>query len=195
MSSEKLNATRNRILEAAQRILEGEDPGKSRMNDIAKAAGISRQALYLHFPSRSELLVATARHLDAVHDVDAQLAASRAAQSGVERLDAFIEAFGNHIPKVWGVARAFMAMMDSDEAARDAWHDRMQGVRHGCAAAVANLERDGQLADHWTHDQATDWLWMLLSMRNWELLVRECGWSQGDYITQMQRSAREVLIG
>jgi AcrR family transcriptional regulator len=195
MSSEKLNATRNRILEAAQRILEGEDPGKSRMNDIAKAAGISRQALYLHFPSRSELLIATARHLDGVHDVDAQLAASRAAQSGVERLDAFIEAFGNHIPKVWGVARAFMAMMDSDEAARDAWHDRMEAVRHGCAAAVADLERDGQLAGHWTHDHATDWLWMLLSMRNWELLVRECGWSQGDYITQMQRSAREVLIG
>jgi len=40
------------------------------MADIAKAAGISRQALYLHFPTRVDLLVAMTRHLDAQNDID-----------------------------------------------------------------------------------------------------------------------------
>jgi AcrR family transcriptional regulator len=34
------------------------------MSDIAKAAGLSRQAVYLHFPNRAELLISATKHLD-----------------------------------------------------------------------------------------------------------------------------------
>ncbi len=195
MSSEKERDTRTRILDAAWKLLEGDDPRKSRMGDIAKAAGISRQALYLHFPSRTELLIATARHLDEVHKVDLRLEASRAATNGIERLEAFIAAWGNYVPRVYGVARAFIAMMPTDEAAAAAWKDRQRAVRQGCKAAILALSRDGTLDSEWDTKCATDWLWAHLSVENWERLVRECGWEQDHYVETIQRIARQVLVG
>jgi AcrR family transcriptional regulator len=192
MSSESSD-TRVRILNAAWKLLEAGDAHGVRMSDIAKEAGISRQALYLHFPTRAELLVATARHLDEVKNVDERLAASRAA-TGVERLDAFIDAWGNYIPEICGVGKAFMAMQDQDEAAAIAWKDRMQAVREGCEAAVAALRKDGLLASDWSARQATDILWTLLSVRNWEQLTSECGWSQRRYVEGMKQIARRVLV-
>lgn len=194
MSSKNSEDTRTRILNAAWKLLEGDDPQKSRMGDIARAAGISRQALYLHFPSRTELLVATARHLDEVYEVDLRLEASRAASNGIERLDAFIAGWGNYVPKVYGVARAFIAMMPTDEAAAAAWRDRQRAVRQGCKAAVLALDRDGMLDPEWDTKCATDWLWAHLSLENWERLVRECDWEQAHYIETIQRIARQVLV-
>ena len=164
------------------------------MADIAKEAGISRQAVYLHFPTRAELLVATTRYLDEVKHVDDRLAASRSAATGVERLSAFIEAWGNYIPEIYGVGKALLAMENTDEEASAAWSDRMQAVRHGCEAAVRGLARDGTLSPDRAADEATDLLWTLLSVRNWEQLVHDCGWSQGLYIDTMQQIARRSLV-
>ena len=44
-------------------------------------------------------------------------------------LDAFIEAWGNYIPEIYGVGRALMAMQETDAEARHAWESRMQLVR------------------------------------------------------------------
>ena len=56
------NPTPARILDAALALLR--EGGPVRMSDIAKAAGVSRQAVYLHFPTRAQLLIAAARRLD-----------------------------------------------------------------------------------------------------------------------------------
>ncbi|MGI9389771.1 MAG: TetR/AcrR family transcriptional regulator, partial [Boseongicola sp.] len=68
--------TKLRILDTTWKLLESGET-TVRMSDIAKAVGISRQALYLHYPSRADLLVATTRHIDSVKNVDARLARSR----------------------------------------------------------------------------------------------------------------------
>ena len=164
------------------------------MSDIAKDAGVSRQALYLHFPARSDLLIATTRHIDTVKDVDARLAASRNAKTGPERLDAFIEAWGNYIPEIYGVAKALMSMADADDAARLAWDDRMQAVREGCRAAVNALKRDGRLTPQHSTAEATDILWTLLSVRVWEHLTSDCGGAQPLYIEKTKALARRMLV-
>jgi len=186
--------TREKILKATWKLLE-DQPGESvSMATIAKAAGISRQALYLHFPARAELLIATARHLDEVFKVDERLAASRQASTGRERLDAYIDAWGNYIPEIYGISRAFMALQRTDAAAEAAWTDRMQAVRHGGAAAVKALKADGDLNPDLSQPRATDLLWMLLSVPNWEQLRQTCGWSQKAYIQQMKHLAQKTLI-
>ena len=193
MSSEN-SETRTRILDATWRLLEAGRGQGVRMGDIAKSAGISRQAVYLHFPSRGELLVATTRHLDTVKDVDARLVASRTATNGPARLAAFIEAWGNYIPEVYGIAKALLAMKDTDAAANLAWTDRMAAVRDGCRAAVEALERDGLLAPDFTVARAIDLLWTLLSVANWEQLTLECGWPQRRYVETTQAVAAKILV-
>ena len=81
--------TRTRILKAALALLEASQGEGVRMSDIAKRAGITRQALYLHFSTRAALLIATTYYLDEVKGVEERLVASRTAQTGVERLDAY----------------------------------------------------------------------------------------------------------
>jgi len=190
--SRKNLQTRTRILEAVWKLLES--GSSARMADIAKQAGLSRQALYLHFPNRADLLIATTRYLDEVKDVDARLLPSRSATSGPARLNAFIEGWGNYIPEVYGVIKALMAIEDTDEEARNAWNDRMDAVRQGCAAAVAAIERDGLLTAHLTKETATDLLWTLLSPTNWEQLTQRCGWTQDDYIRALKSLAHNALL-
>ena len=188
------NPTRDRILKSTLRLLEAGGAGAVRLSDIAKDAGISRQALYLHFPSRADLLVATTRHLDEMHAVDDRLEASRAAASGRERLSLWIETWGNYIPEVYGVAKALQAMKDSDADALAAWDDRMAAVRHGCAAAIAALKRDGALIDTLDETTATDILWSLLSISLWERLRKDCLWSQEAYVAFMHEMATKALV-
>ncbi len=186
--------TRKKILDAAWRALESDDPKATRMGDIAKLAGVSRQALYLHFPARTDLLIAVTHHMDEVNDVDGRLAKSRGAASGLERLDAFIDAWGNYMPLIAGVARVLIAMRLTDPDAGAAWDDRMQAVRHGCEAAVKALENDGALAARMSRAEATDMLWTLLSFENWTQLRYACGWSQRKYLERMKSMARRLLV-
>jgi len=164
------------------------------MSDIAKQAGISRQALYLHFPARSGLLIAAARYVDEIKGIDARLLGSRNAATGIDRLNAFIEEWGNYIPEIYGVGKAFIAMKDSDEAVAAAWDDRMQAVRHGCAAAIKALKTDGMLSADYSVKRATDILWTIVSVGNWEQLTIECGWSQKKYVEAVQRLAARSLL-
>lgn len=192
--SSKSEKTRARILEATLKLLKSGQPHLTRMADIAKAVGISRQALYLHYPNRADLLVAATKYLDEKVNIDESLAESRAAETGEVRLAAFIRAWGNHIPVIYGVGRALMAMSDADDEARAAWEGRMAAVRHGCAAAVAALSRDGTLRAGLSEDRATDLLWTVLSVRNWEALTQDCGWSQEDYLNEITRLARAAVV-
>ena len=193
MSSNKPD-TRTRILQAAWHLLEASNGKGVRMTDIAKRAGITRQALYLHFAKRSELLIATTHYVDLVKGSDERLAASRAAGCGVDRLNAFIEAWGGYLPEIHGVGKALLAMGDTDADAAVAWNNRMQDMREGCEAAIRALERDGQLSPAQTPDQATDMLWTWLSLRNWEQLTVTCGWSQAAYIKAMKSMAMEIFV-
>lgn len=186
--------TRTRILESAWKLLEAGQGQGVRMSDIAKAAGVSRQAVYLHFPTRAELLIATTRYLDEVNNTDERLAQSRAAQTGEERLSAYIEAWGNYIPEIYGIAKALLAMKDTDEEAELAWNNRMQAFRHGCEAAVRALKKDDMLASGLSVTVATDILWTVLSVRSWEHFTIECGWSKKKYVERLKSMAHRLLV-
>lgn len=165
-----------------------------RMSDVAKAAGISRQAVYLHFSSRAELMVATARYGDEVRGLDERLGSYRAASTGVERLEAFVEFWGSYIPEIYGIARALMAARETDEAARAAWGDRMGVVHEACRNIVERLNRDGKLASGWSLEEGADMLWAMLSIRNWEHLTIECGWSTDRYVGRMRALAKRTFV-
>ena len=193
MSSKNLD-TRSRILEATARILKQQGGCGVRMGDIAKETGISRQAVYLHFPSRTDLLIETTKYTGDLLNVEERLAPSRAAATGLTRLRLYIEFWGNFLPEIYPVAKALMMAQDTDEAAAAAWQDRMVAMKDGCRAAIEALQADGQLADGWTRPKAIDALWTMLLVPNWENLTMECGWSRREYIRRMQLIAERTFV-
>lgn len=186
--------TRETILAATAALLSEGGGSGVRMSDIARRAGISRQAVYLHFANRADLLIATTFYVDALKKSDERLAPSRAAKTGEERLEAYIEAWAGYLPEIYPIGRALIDMSPTDEEARSAWAQRMQDMREGCEAAILALKRDGRLAAGMAPAQATDLLWTLLLLPNWEHLTRTCGWSQKQYLKHITATARRLFI-
>jgi AcrR family transcriptional regulator len=193
MSSSELE-TRTRILEATRQLMEEHRGQGVRMRDVAEAAGISRQAVYDNFGSRAKLLVETTHYVDEVRGLEERRRHFREATTGVGRLEAYVEFWGNFIPEVYGMAKALLAVRETDEAAAAAWDDRMGAVRESCRTTIEALHRDGMLAPEWSRDEAVDLMWTMLSIRNWEQLTTECGWSTTQYVSRMQKLLKLTLV-
>ena len=193
MSSSELE-TRTRILEATRQLMEEHRGQGVRMRDVAEAAGISRQAVYDNFGSRAKLLVETTHYVDEVRGLEERRRHFREATTGVGHLEAYVEFWGNFIPEVYGMAKALLAVRETDEAAAAAWDDRMGAVRESCRTTIEALHRDGMLAPEWSRDVAVDLMWTMLSIRNWEQLTTECGWSTNQYVSRMQKLLKRTLV-
>ena len=192
MSSEKSD-TRRKILEACLALLEEGAGSGIRMSDIAKRAGVSRQALYLHFQSRGELIIAATLLQDEREGAQERLTASREATSGRARLSAFVQAWCGYIPVIYPVARTILYLAETDSEVASAWMQRMEDMREGCEAAIVALSRDGDLPGPFDVACATDLLWALLSVRQWELLCQQRGWSQESYAREMEAAALRLF--
>ena len=119
---------------------------------------------------------------------------SRAANAGTQRLMLYIEFWDYYLPDVYSTAKAMLLLRETDDAAATAWQNRMTAMRDGCRAIIDMLQAENTLADQWTRDTATDTLWTLLSISNWESLTIECGWSNQQYIDNIKSIADKTLL-
>src|SRR5580704_5218853 len=113
--------TRTRILEAALKRIDRSKGADVAMAEIAEAAGVSRQALYLHFADRTELLIAVAHHVDARRGLGAKLQAIRDAPDGVAAMLAMVALQAEDNPSLWPIARTFEVVRRTARAAEKAW--------------------------------------------------------------------------
>jgi len=165
------------------------------MGDIAKEAGVSRQAVYLHFESRVELMRATTKHVDEALGLDDRIAHVKKAADAREALVRFVEMWGNYMPEIYGLAKALLAVRDTDEAAAGAWDECMSCLRVAGGEIIDALIGEGALSVELEREEAGALLWTMLSIQNWEQLTVECGWSQRAYVERMTGMLRRVLIG
>lgn len=164
------------------------------MADIAREVGLSRQAVYLHFSSRSQLLVAAFQHLDESVKLNSRMKGFRKAKHAQQRLSRFITFWGQYLPEIYGVSRALMVAQAHDPAAAQAWAARLSALRDGCSTVIDGLHAEGLLAKGWSRTTGTDGLCAMLSVSSWEMYSRQCGWSDEDYIKRMKKMARSTFI-
>ncbi|MBZ0289792.1 MAG: TetR/AcrR family transcriptional regulator [Anaerolineae bacterium] len=186
--------TRLRILEETRRLMIEQQGKNVRLEDIAKAAGVSRQAIYMHFGSRPGLLVATARYLDDISGLDQRTQPIRDAANGIDMIRAYIEFWARYIPDIYGLAKALLNARDIDEAAAAAWDDRMKAVYQKCRDTVLCLVQDDLLAPEWTVETASDFFWTTISITGWEHLTLERGWTTEEYIERITRVLERTLV-
>lgn len=182
-----------RILDAALTLIGRKGDASVTMAQIAKAARVSRQAVYLHFADRAALMVALARHLDERLGLPADIQKMMDAPSGTEMLQAAVSIQARRNLSVWAVARALDAVRRTDKAAERAWQDRLNSRLDGCRAIVARLQAEGDLRAGIDQRGAVDLLWTITSLRVWEDLVLGRGWSAQQYQEQITRLLLEAL--
>ena len=182
---------RSRILDAALALIVKSGAADVTMAEIAKAARISRQALYLHFSDRATLLLALVEYVDQRRGLDAAIQRLVAAPDGTAAIREVVALQARMNPGVWGVARAVDAVRRRDKAAQRSWQDRHAHRLKGARMIVARLLREGTLNPQFDGDTAADLLWNLTSLRTWEDLVLERGWSAQKY----QKHLNALLMG
>jgi AcrR family transcriptional regulator len=185
MSSE--SSTRAKILSAALALIQRRGGADISLGDIAKAARLSRQAIYLHFADRADLLVALVRHVDGVRGLDEKLRKIREARTGITAMQEMVALQASDNPTLWPVARVFEAVRRSDPAVERSWQDRLENRLQGCRAIVAHLQRDNTLRPGLNPAVAAELLWTLTSLRMWEDLVIERGWPAKQYQEHVNR--------
>src|SRR5690349_13047150 len=87
--------TRKRILESTWRMMEKRQGQDQLISEIARAAGVSRAAMYLHGGTRAGLLIETVRYVDEANHVNERLQNLNADVMGVEALNAIVDFWGN----------------------------------------------------------------------------------------------------
>ncbi|HKF68745.1 MAG TPA: helix-turn-helix domain-containing protein [Vicinamibacterales bacterium] len=182
-----------RILDTALALITKRGNAHVTMAQIAKAARVSRQAVYLHFADRAALMLAVARHVDEKLGLPEEIRRMSEMPTAIAILDAMVSMQARLNPAIWAVARGLDAIRRTDAAAEQAWQDRLNDRLEGCRAIVARLQSEGSLRAGLDSAGAADLLWTLTSLRMWEDLVLERRWSAEQYKQQLTRLLRETL--
>ncbi|MBI4201806.1 MAG: TetR/AcrR family transcriptional regulator [Chloroflexi bacterium] len=171
-----------------------EQGAEVRLEDIAQRAGVSRQSVYVHFGSRTGLLLGMVQYVDEREHVDEQVQRVFQSPSALQALDAAVSVPAGFCPVVYPLAKLFMAGRYEDEAIRAAWDDRMQALHRLFRALVEWLDRDGVLSPEGDVDTATDVLWAWVSWQVWEQLVIDQGWSKERYEQYLRMVLRRTFV-
>lgn len=168
--------SRDRVLDVAWELAQSEGIERVTMATIARASGISRQMVYLHFGSRAGLLTEMARRSDRRSGFIAAILETRSLAPR-EALEALIRAWCAYIPEIEPVARQLQAAQLNGADGGQAWEDRMQAFREELRLAVARCP----LRAGWSVAEATDWIYARAHFTAWTHLVRERGWEPAKF--------------
>jgi AcrR family transcriptional regulator len=187
-----VSRTRERILATAREITEKQGAFPS-MSALARAVGISRQALYLHFPDRTELLLAYVAYHDDREQLAAGLATVRDAPDAAGRIRAWAHMQTWHNLRIAAVARALDATRHDDQAAAAGWDDRSADRMRDATAIVERLRAEGRLHPSWADDEAAVLLRELTSFRVWDDLVNDARIAPDRYVEIITAAALSTL--
>ena len=184
--------TRVKILQAAWDLMAAEAHLDVGMADIARAAGVSRQAVFYAVGSRSGLLLEMVRYRDSLGP-HVQRLGGIAQSSGADAstLHAYVDAWLDYLPEVYPVAIKLECASLSDEDAAAAWRDRIfeGGLRLGLDRVLDRIAARGGLRADLTARSAGDLCLTWLLPSAWRQLVVVLGWDAEAF-----RRSRHALV-
>jgi AcrR family transcriptional regulator len=194
MSSGGRPQTRTRILEAARAMFEELGYYDAALGAVAKKAGVSRQAIYLHFPSKADLLTALHLHIFATDVVPAlERHPVTDAVSALDALDAMIAVDIEVASKVWRIHEALQVARRQHPEVEETLRPREE-QRYGELLGLGRrLERERVLPSNMGVGTFADILWGLLGAGTFRSLVVERGWSLDQYGRWVRNTIRLQL--
>jgi AcrR family transcriptional regulator len=186
-------ATRRRILQATWELLEQQGAGV-RLVDVADWAGVTRQAVYLHFGDRSGLLVALVDFIDVSLGAIEIRAHIHGGATGVESLQRWIQTMSWYTAKIDRVTQVLESSQYQDEALAAAWRNRMGRRQQHVRSIVERIAAEGQLAEGWSVNATVDLIYVITMPGAWRELTRELGWTTEQYSQHLTRLIQAALL-
>lgn len=186
--------TRDALLTGARTILERDGFQALTMGAVAREAGVSRGAVYLHFASRSELVASLFDHVAEQQGLAASLAPVWDAPDSVTALEAWAAHLARYHPELIPFDRAIAHVERHDSDAADHRRRVSEAQRAGCRRIAERIAEEGRLADPWTVDTAADMLYALISTDMIERLLDDCDWDRADLAAQLAQLFRRTFV-
>jgi AcrR family transcriptional regulator len=188
--------TRERILLCARRIILAEGEEAANIKAVAEAAGISRQAVYIHFADRTGLLLALADYIDQEAGFANWMGEIIRETDGRMRLRRLAEVRFARSIALQAVVRAVEGARHRDEAAAAAWRVRFRSnVKWISELIVGQLAKERRVHPSWNTKDAASLLVVMFSFRAWDDLTHDAGWSADHYVETLTSAALSMLAG
>jgi len=155
MTSASKTGAREKLLDAAMRVIRERGYGASTVDDICGAAGVTKGAFFHHFPSKEDLAIAAAAHFGAMADGFFATAPYRDLPIAADRVLGYV-AFRKAILR--GELAEFTCLLgtlvqetyDSHPAIRAACDQHMSGHVAMITADIALAMRENRIKADWT---------------------------------------------
>ncbi len=165
------------------------------MGAVAERAGVSRRALYLHFSSRAQLLLALHDHVDEQLALEVSLVPVLEARDALAALDAFAIHLAHFHSRIRTVDQALLRAGDDDPDVAQLVEHGMPRWLEGARAIARRLDDEGVLAEPWTADTAADLLWSFMFPETLGRLTEGRGWPLDRYQQLLTITLRRTLTG
>jgi AcrR family transcriptional regulator len=186
--------TRAALLAAGHEILQQQGFEALTMTAVADRAGVTRRAVYLHFPTRAELVGALFDYIAGVEGLEASLRRVWEAPDAVSALDEWAAHLARYQPRLLAVDRAAQRVWRQDPDAaihrRRVVSEQLRNTRR----LARWLADEGRLADGWTVETASDMLFALISSDVVEALLEDRGWSRRRLADHLGRLFRSTFV-
>jgi AcrR family transcriptional regulator len=191
--AEQANATRRRVLAAAEALFAERGLAAVTMGAIAGRARVSPATVYLYFPGKMAVVAALASEIAEAPDLSVEHVEREADPVRQLRVGAAIIRRLNE--RSWLVADILRSAQSGEEGLAETWADwqrrHLEAVRRGIAA----LQVRGELREGLALDEAVDTFYALAGTDVYRALVRERGWSPDRYEGWLFRLACTELLG
>jgi AcrR family transcriptional regulator len=171
----------------------GEDQRLS-YDAVAKRAGVSRQTVYTHFPTRADLLLAAVERAREDAGVEVATQSVYEAPTATAALDALVDVHVSFVPPI---LRAYIAVereRSMDPEVEAAFGTRTGGRRSLALHVATRLQAEGDLATPWDVDTACDLIYALTSGAFTVQLLRDAQWSPIELRVRLLVTLRRTLL-
>lgn len=192
--NERSRRTRAALLASARALLEEEGFDALTMTAVADRAHVTRRAVYLHFPSRTDLVRALFDYVATSEGLHESLAAVWSAPDAASALDEWARHLARYHVRLLAVDRAIARVQHADPDA--AAHRRRVNAAKlaGCRRLVQRLEDEAALAPGWTVATAADAVFALSTSDVVEGLIVDRGWSRQRFSRQLGLLLRSTFL-
>ncbi len=131
-------ATRARIIDAARRVFHAEGVNRSTLDKVAKAAGVTRGAVYWHFTNKAELFLAVKQTYTSEFDRLQELLVAR---------EPPLDAIGRYLQSLFSALLGNVAARETFEIILlrceyvEEFHEALQVITEPCTDILSSFER------------------------------------------------------